>query len=710
MSDNETRKLAAIMFTDMVGYSALSQRNDKLAQELLEEHRQLLREIFPRFHGTEVKTIGDAFLVEFNSALEAAQCAIEIQRALAKRNADAPAERQIEIRIGIHIGDVVHRAGDVYGDGVNIASRIEQLANAGGICVSMDVERQIRNALEARLEKLVPTELKNISVPMDLFRVVLPWERPGRPEAKSGTHQIPATRRAVATGIALFVILTTGIGWWWSEQTRRSAPRRNPSPALTEAATVSVDQKSIAVLPFQNLSHDPENAYFAEGVRDELLARLSKVRGLKVTSIRSTQQAAGLLSDRPGIAHKFGVANVLEGSVQRSADQVRVNVQLIKAENDAHLWADSFDRKLTDIFAVESEIAKAIAGTLQAKLTGSEQNAIAARPTENTEAYQLYLKGRFFWNKRTADNLKKAADYFNQAIVADPKYALAYVGLADTYVIMPFYAAGAPEDCYPKAKAAAKKALEFDGKLSEAHASLAYILHVYDLDFDGSEKEFQRAIELNPNYATAHHWYGIELLASLGRFDQAILELKRALELDPLSLPINGALGRIYYLARRYDEAIEQLRKTLEMNPDFYYAHWILGSALVAKGATGEAIGEYEKARALSNDPMVLGLLGRAYASSGKTMEAEKILNQLNELSTKRYVPAYSLALVYLGLGNKAETLRWIEKSYEDHADLVYFKVEPLLDPLRGDPRFEALVQKVFAPKKAAPDSRQSSP
>jgi adenylate cyclase len=710
VSDNETRKLAAIMFTDMVGYSALSQRNDKLAQELLEEHRQLLREIFPRFHGTEVKTIGDAFLVEFNSALEAAQCAIEIQRALAKRNADAPAERQIEIRIGIHIGDVVHRAGDVYGDGVNIASRIEQLANAGGICVSMDVERQIRNALEARFEKLAPTELKNISVPMDLFRIVLPWERLGTPEAKSGTQQTPAMRRVVATGIALFVILTIGIGWWWSEQTRRSAPRRNPSPARIEAAAASVDQKSIAVLPFENLSHDPENAYFAEGVRDELLARLSKVGGLKVTSIRSTQQAAGLLNDRPAIAHKFGVTNVLEGSVQRSRDQVRVNVQLIKAENDAHLWADSFDRKLTDIFAVESEIAKAIAGTLQAKLTGSEQNAIAARPTENTEAYQFYLKGRFFWNKRASEDLKKAADYFNQAIATDPKYALAYVGLADTYVIMPFYAAGAPEDCYPKAQAAAKKALAFDDTLAEAHASLAYILQVYDLDFDGSEKEFQRAIELNPNYATAHHWYGIVLLAPLGRFDQAILELKRALELDPLSLPINASLGRTYYLARRYNEAIEQLRKTLEMNPGFYYAHWNLGSALVAKGATGEAIGEYEKARALSDDPLVLGLLGRAYASSGNTIEAEKILNQLNELSTKRYVPAYSLALVYLGLGNKAETLRWIEKSYEDHADLVYFKVEPLLDPLRGDPRFEALVQRVFAPKKAAPDSRQSSP
>ena len=693
-ADTDQRKLAAIVFTDMVGYSALSQRNDKLALELLEEHRELLREIFPRFNGTEIKTIGDGFLVEFNSALEAAQCAMAIQRTLAKRNADAQAERQIQVRIGIHIGDVVHRAGDVYGDGVNIASRIEPLANAGGICVSMDVERQIRNALEARFEKLAPTDLKNISVPMDLFRIVLPWEKQASVVAKSETVSSRSSRRILTVAVGLLLLLLIAVGWWLTTQ-----PRKHPNPPAARSI-VAVGERSIAILPFENLSRDPDNAYFAEGIRDELLARLSKVRGLKVISIRSTQQVAGLLNDLPEIARKFGVANVLDGKVQRSADQVRVNVQLIKAENDAHLWADTFDRKLTDIFAVESEIAKAIAGTLQAKLTGSEQNAIAARPTENTEAYQLYLKGRFFWNKRASEDLRKAADYFNQAIATDPKYALAYVGLADTYVIMPFYAAGAPEDCYPKAQAAAKKALAFDDTLAEAHASLAYILQVYDLDFDGSEKEFQRAIELNPNYATAHHWYGIVLLAPLGRFDQAIFELRRALELDPLSLPINASLGRTYYLARRYNEAMEQLRKTLEMNPGFYYAHWNLGSALAANGAMGAAIAEYQQARALSDDPLVLGLLARAYASSGNTIEAEKILNQLSELSTKRYVPAYSFALVYLGLGRKEETLHWIEKSDQDHADLVYFKVEPLLDPLRGDPRFEALLQKVFGDKK----------
>jgi TolB-like protein/Tfp pilus assembly protein PilF len=486
-----------------------------------------------------------------------------------------------------------------------------------------------------------------------------------------------------------------------------------PHPAVSVANPVGVpNDKSVAVLPFANLSRDPDNAYFAAGIQDEIITRLAKITELKVISCTSTQRFKSAPDDLPAIAKELGVANIMEGSVQRSADQVRVNVQLIKAENDAHLWADTFDRKLTDIFKIESEIAKTVAETLRAKLTGSEQHAIAARPTENTEAYQLYLKGRFFWNKRTGENLKKAADYFNEAIGADPKYALAYVGLADAYVLMPFYSGGAPQDCYPKAKAAAKKALELDDALAEAHTSLAYVLHVYDLDFDGSTREFERAIELNPNYATAHHWYGIELLGSLGRVDEAIREMKRALELDPLSLPINGALGRIYYFARRYDEAIEQLRKTSEMDPGFYYAHWNLGSALVAKGAIDAAIEEYQKARTLNDDPFVLGLLGHAYASSGNKTEAMKILDELAALSKQRYVSAYSFALVYLGLGDKEETLRWLEKSYQDRAgnDLAYIRVEPFLDSLRGDPRFEALVQKILAPKNSEAGSGEHSP
>jgi TolB-like protein/Tfp pilus assembly protein PilF len=467
-------------------------------------------------------------------------------------------------------------------------------------------------------------------------------------------------------------------------------------PRHSEVVT-AIPEKSIAVLPFDSLSEDKNNAYFAEGVQDEILTRLAKVADLKVISRTSTQHLKSVPDDLPRIAKQLGVAHVLEGSVQRANDQIRVNVQLINALTDTHLWAETFDRKLTDIFAVESEIAKTIADTLQAKLSGSERHAIAARPTENTEAHQLYLKGRFFWNKRTASDLKKSIEYFEQAIAADPNYALAYAGIADAYVWLPGYTAGTPRDCYPKAKAAATKALQLDDTLAEAHTTLALAIWLYDFDAFQAIMEFQRAIELNPNYAIAHQQYGNNTLSALGRFDDAIVEGKRAVELDPLSLVINTDMGSDYYYARRYDEAIAQLHKTLEMDPGFYIAHLVLGQILDSKGARDAAIVECEKARALNDDPSVLGVLARAHGLSGNKMEAEKILDHLKKLSKERYVSAYSFALVYLGLGDKEEALRWLEQSYQDRAgsDIGFIRVDPLLDPLRGDPRFEALAEKV---------------
>ena len=480
----------------------------------------------------------------------------------------------------------------------------------------------------------------------------------------------------VATGLLIFQLIRRG----------------STSPS---AATIS--NKSIAVMPFDNLSGDPQNAYFSEGVQDEILTRLAKIAELKVISRTSTQRFKSAPNDLRQIAQQLGVANILEGSVQKANDQVRVNVQLINALTDTHLWADTYDRKLTDIFAVETEIAKTVADVLKAKLTGSEEHVIAARPTENTEAHQLYLKGRFFWNKRTGNDLKKSIDYFQQAIAADPNYALAYAGVADGYVWLPGYTVGTPRDCYPKAAAAAKRALELDDTLAEARTSLALAFWLYNFDFSQAIREFQRAIELNPNYAIAHQQYGNNTLSALGRFDEAIAEGKRAVELDPLSLVINADLGTDYYYARRYDEAIAQVRKTLEMDPGFYIAHLGLGQMLDAKGAHDAAIVECQKARALNDDPAVLGMLGRAYGLSGNRMEAEKILDQLKELSKLRYVAAYSFALVYVGLGNKEEALRWLEQSYQDRAgsDIGYIRVDPLLDPLRGDPRFEALAEKI---------------
>jgi TolB-like protein/Tfp pilus assembly protein PilF len=455
--------------------------------------------------------------------------------------------------------------------------------------------------------------------------------------------------------------------------------------------------KSIAVLPFDNLSRDPDNTYFAEGVQDEILTRLAKVADLKVISRTSTQRFKSAPSDLREIAKQLGVANILEGSVQKANDQVRVNVQLINALTDAHLWAEIYDRKLTDIFAAESDIAKTIAETLQAKLSGSEKTAISKAPTSNPEAYELYLKGRFFWNKRTGADLRKGVDYFNQAIAKDPNYALAYCGLADSYLLLSAYGAAAPKDSVPHAKAAVKRALELDDTLAEAHASSARILSGFDFDSQRAIAEFERALQLNPNYATAHHWFAAGPLLALARFDQSIAEAKRSIELDPLSMINNADFGNDLYFARRYDEAIAQLRKTIEMEPHSYLAHYYLGQALQLKGQVSEAIAEYRKAVELDDDPFALALLGQSYARTGRRDEANKILAQLNQETKERYVSAYGVGLVFLGMGDKNRAMDELERAYRegDGVDVYNIRIDPMLDDLRGDPRFEALAEKI---------------
>jgi TolB-like protein/Tfp pilus assembly protein PilF len=456
--------------------------------------------------------------------------------------------------------------------------------------------------------------------------------------------------------------------------------------------------KSIAVLPFDNLSEDKGNAYFAEGVQDEILTRLAKVADLKVISRTSTQHFKSAPENLPQIAKELGVTNILEGSMQKANDQVRVNVQLINALTDAHLWADTYDRKLTDIFAVESDIAKTIAETLQAKLTGSEKSALSKKPTANPEAYELYLKGRFFWNKRTGNDLKTAADYFQRAIDADPSYATAYAGLAQSYLLIPLFGVGMPRDFFPKASAAARRAIKLDETSAEGHAALGNLYCMDDFNPPASEKEFQRAIALDPNYATAHHWFSNSLLVTMGRFDEAIKEAKRAVELDPLSLIINADLGSTLMLSRRYDDAIAQLRPTLALDPNFAYAHWNLGEALYLKGDSTGAIAEYEKAASLDNDPEIQALLARAYAETGKKEQALEILRKLSETAQHQFVRGYLFALIYIGLGDKTTAIQYLEHCSQEreNIDLNWIKVDPLLDPLRGDPRFEALVHKIF--------------
>jgi TolB-like protein/lipoprotein NlpI len=473
----------------------------------------------------------------------------------------------------------------------------------------------------------------------------------------------------------------------------------NTASAARAESAIVIPQKSIAVLPFDNLSRDPDNAYFAEGVQDEILTRLARVADLKVISRTSTQHFKSAPEDLPQIAKQLGVAHFLEGSVQKANDKVRVNVQLINAMTDTHVWADTYDRKLTDIFAVESEIAKSVADALQAKLTGSEKNSIANVPTINSEAYELYLKGRFFWNKRTGVDLRKSIEYFNQAIAKDPNYALAYAGLADSYLLLPNYGAVPPKDSIPEASAAAKKALELDDSLAEAHASLG-LLAVLEWDLDRSVVELEHAIQLKPNYATAHHWLALSRMG-LGQFDRAIAEGKRAMELDPLSSIINADLSLVYFNARRYDEAEAQARKTLEIDPQFFLAHYYLGQALQFKGHLKQAIPEFQKSVELNNDPYSIAMLGQAYARNGEPDAARKILARLDEEAKSRYVPPYAVALIFTALGDKERAIDEMERAYREGAGNYLFlvKVDPLLDDLRGDPRFEALVQKVVEPK-----------
>jgi len=467
------------------------------------------------------------------------------------------------------------------------------------------------------------------------------------------------------------------------------------------AAGNEVPAKSIAVLPFDNLSRDPDNAFFAEGVQDEILTRLAKVADLKVIARTSTQRFKSAPENLPDIAKQLGVANILEGSVQRANDQVRVNVQLINALTSTHLWAEIYDRKLTDIFEVESDIAKTIADTLRAKLTGSEKQMIAAQPTSDTTAYELYHKGRSLWEKRSGDNIPKAISFYEQAIARDPNYALAYAGLADAYILLPYYTATAQRDASPKAKEAALQALRLDPNLAEAHAAVGKVLNFAEIDLAGSIREFERAIELKPNYATAHHWLGAGPLVDLGQFEDAIAHGKRAIELDPLSPIINADLGLTLYFARRYDDAGAQLRKALAIDSTFAYSLYNLGMVLQLKGDLPGAIAQYEKAKQFSDDPHISALSGAAKALAGDKNAALQTLTDLDKISPHREVLAYSRALLHLSLNNKDEALRWLEQSFadQDGSNVGPIKVDPMLDPLHGDPRFEALVQKVVAPK-----------
>jgi TolB-like protein/Flp pilus assembly protein TadD len=703
-----------VLFIDIVGYSKLliAEQSDQI---------QTLREIV---RGTEQfkkanaegkllrLPTGDGGALVFRNSLEApVLCALEISKAL-------KSHPELKVRMGIHSGPVneitdLNEQANIAGVGINMAQRVMDCGDAGHILLSKRVADDLEQYPQWRshLSDLGECEVKHgirVSVVNlytdDAGNRVAPQKFSKQSATVTRLDSVPRrdSRFALIAGAALVLVIVGG-GFWFLSRQKGSHSSASTGSSTSPPVAHANPEKSIAVLPFDNLSDDKSNAYFTEGIQDEILTRLAKVADLKVIARTSTQRFASKPENLPDIAKQLGVANILEGSVQKSADQVRVNVQLINAMTEAHLWADTYDRKLTDIFAVESEIAKSIADTLQGKLSNAANHVLASRPTENPEAHELYLKGRYFWNRRTGENLEKAADYFQQAIQKDANYALAYSGLADCHVLLPLYpgVGSNPRDELPKALEAARKAVELDDSLAEAHTSLARAL-ASDLQLPAAMSEFNRAIELNPNYATAHQWFG-ECLQSQGRVQDALAELRRAQELDPLSLIMNSLLGFALDTVGKSDEAIEQLHRTIEIDPTFVYVHALLGNVLEHKGRIGEAVVEYEKSANLSvTDPTVLAELARVYFLVGKKAEAQQLWDKLKSLSERQYVPAYSLALVQSAFGDKAEAIRLLEKSYEDHApfdssDLGWILVDHRLDPLRSDPRFKKLITRIFS-------------
>jgi TolB-like protein/Tfp pilus assembly protein PilF/predicted Ser/Thr protein kinase len=466
----------------------------------------------------------------------------------------------------------------------------------------------------------------------------------------------------------------------------------------TKLTLLEESDASIAVLPFANLSGDKDNEYFSDGLAEEILNALTKLHGLKVAARTSAFAFKGRNEDIRLIGETLRVTHILEGSVRKAGSRLRITAQLISIADGCHVWSERYDREMTDMFAIQDEISQAIVTVLKLKLARPGSQAIARRPLE-PEAYESYLKGRFFWNKRTEADLNRSIDYFLRAIELDPAYALAYAGLSDAYVLLGIFGVRPPNDVYPKARAAAEKALEIDGTLAEPHAALGHVLTAYDWDFQGAEEEYRKALDLNPSYPTAHQWYG-HLLAVTGRYAEGIAEVTRARHLDPLSVPINAFVGLIYMKARQTREAVEAARKGVDLDPNNPFAHWILARALDAQNELPESVAESEKAARLSGGSQAsTAQLGFAYARIGDTAKAHKIIDQLVELSRTKYVSPYDIAIIYTGLGEKDLALEWLEKAYEERAVRLLELLDPAFDGLRFDPRFQDLVRRIGFPR-----------
>ncbi|MDA4127213.1 MAG: tetratricopeptide repeat protein [Thaumarchaeota archaeon] len=645
------RRLAAIMFTDIVNYTALAQTNEPNAMALLKKYRELIRPMLVKYGGREVKTMGDAFLVEFESALAATECAAEVDKVLQKYDESAP--ESIRVRIGIHVGDVIHEGGDVYGDAVNIASRIEPLAEGGGVCISQQVYDQVRNKVPYTFSKLEQHELKNVSIPIEVYRL-------GSLRENYPSEVVPTK----------------------TERSRR-----------------------LAVLPFVNISPASADEYFADGMTDEMISTLSRIGDLRVISRTSVMSYKGTKKSMTEIARELNVGSILEGSVRKAGDDLRITVQLIDAKNDEHLWSQDYDRKLKNVIAIQSDIAHKVAEALRIQLFAGDRRKLQGKAAESSEAYTLYLQGRYFWNKGTLDDFNNALDKFDQAIKRDSKFAPAYSGLADTYLLMGRNGHVSPRFAYPKAIEYAQKAIALDAELPEPHVALAAIRQEYEWKWEEAGFEFTNAVRLNPSYASGHAWYAL-YLGHLGRIDEAIGEAQRAQEFDPLSPRVHCVASEEYLFNRDYDKAIEAAERALEINSNFGGAYGYRGYAYVEKKMYDEAIDSFHEAGKLQGARAWMGRLGHAYAISGRITEAAKILDELKSQSGRippksPFIPpppdtAFDIGLVYLGLGDSEQAIDWLQKAADERtAEIIHVKCEPIYESIRNEPRFLALMKRI---------------
>jgi TolB-like protein/class 3 adenylate cyclase/Tfp pilus assembly protein PilF len=669
-SMNQARQLAAIMFTDIVGYTAMMQANEQRAVAVIKHYNSSLEKLVQQYNGQVLNYYGDGSLCIFPSATDAINCSLALQKELKN-------EPAVPLRIGLHIGEVFFEDAKALGDGVNVASRVQSLGQENTILVSGEIHDKIKNNPSFSTISLGQFNFKNVDKPLEIFALSNEGLTiPKRSKIEGKLKEKNRKRPIIIATVLIILFFTAGFFAY-------------------EKIFADKAGQSIAVLPFTDMSPAKDQEYFSDGMSEELLNLLSKVQDLKVISRTSSFSFKGKNLDVRKIGENLGVANILEGSVRKSGNTIRITAQLIEVKSGFHLWSETYDREMKDVFALQDEISKMIVDILKIKLSDKQANQLAGSFTKNPEAYEDYLKGRYHWNTRTDEGIKKAIGYFEDAIKKDSNYAAAYSGLADTYLTLYDYELMSYDESTSKAKDAAQRALKLNENLAEAHNSLAHI-NLHEWKWESAEEGFRKAIALDKSYILAHHWYAL-CLTAIGKTNEAVTQMEKARELDPLSTRINADLGMAYLSAGRYDDAIGQEQKTLELNPKSVGARWIRGMAYQQKEMFELAIKDYKSALELSpNNPNILAALGHVYGSSGNTAGAHNILDTLFVVNKQEHVSPFFFALVYTGLNDKENALKWLEKSYEEKSGSVrYLKMEPRLQNLRKEPRYIALMKKI---------------